>query len=171
MFFRGWVRKALFLGEFVRFAVYACADARETAVMRGEWKKILAVGERSLIWTSGVAGKRRNACDLSRCFSVFFIIFLRMSHCAPNYFYDLFPPTPGTNVRRLISHRCTYHLNIGLGGGVSQSSYFTHSAFSKRKNTRIRLNFRCVYSCRTGDRFWKSYKFNLNMLHYFYACN
>ena len=30
-----------------------CADARETAVMRGEWKKTLAVGERSLIWTSG----------------------------------------------------------------------------------------------------------------------
>ena len=93
----------------------------------------------------------------------FFIIFLRMSHCAPNYFYDLFPPTPGTNVRRLISHRCAYHLNIGLGGGVSQSSYFTHSAFAKRKNTRTRLNFRCVYSCRTGDRFWKSHKFNLNI--------
>ena len=79
----------------MRFAVYACADARETAVMRGEWKKTLAVGERSLIWTSGVARKRRNACELSLRFSVFFIIFLRMSNCAPNYFYDLFPQPPG----------------------------------------------------------------------------
>ena len=75
MFFLGSVRKPLFLGEFVRFAVYACADAREIAVVRGEWKKILAVGERSLFWTSGVARKRRNACEMSLRFSVFFCHF------------------------------------------------------------------------------------------------
>ena len=133
MFFRGWVRKALFLGEFVRFAVYACADASEIAVMRGEWKKILAVGERSLIWTSGVARKRRNACEMSLHFSVFFVIFIGMSNCASNYFYDSFPQPPGPMFKGwfLLDVRTTWTLDSGVGFRSLPILHIPHSQNEK----------------------------------------